>query len=290
MSYTVFLSRQALSVGGSGSNWGLYSESGNGCMLCKFLCGVLMLLMSVSLSANSGPSTPRPEEILVSAAPSLKNVFTEIGTLFEKQSGTRVRFNFAASGLLQKQIEAGAPVDVYASASEKQMEALQARGLILNNTRRDFAGNSLILIVPVKSKLRLRAFNDISRAEVSRLAIGNPKTVPAGQYAREALIHLKLWDKLQPRCVLAENVRQVMDYVVRGEVDAGLVYASDASVASNKISIIAQAPEGSHSSIVYPIAVVRDSKAQTNSRRFIDLTLSKTGQAILKKHGFRGVH
>jgi molybdate transport system substrate-binding protein len=255
----------------------------------KFLCGVLMLIMAVSLSANSGSSTQHQKEIIVSAAPSLKNAFTEIGVLFEKQTGTRVLFNFAASGLLEKQIEAGAPVDVYASASRKQMDSLQTQGMILKETRRDFAGNSLILIVPVDSKLRLRTFADISRTDIARLAIGNPKTVPAGQYAMEALIHLKLWDKLRPRCVLAENVRQVMDYVVRGEVDAGLVYASDASIASGKTTIIGRAPEDSHSSIVYPMAVVRGSETRANSQRFIDLTLSKTGQAILQKYGFRGV-
>lgn len=255
----------------------------------KFFCCVLMLLMAVSLSANSGSSTQGREEIIVSAAPSLKNAFREIAALFEKQTGTRVLFNFAASGLLEKQIETGAPVDVYASASKKQMDSLQAKGMILTETRRNFAGNSLILIAPFDSKLRLRTFADISRTDIARLAIGNPKTVPAGQYAMETLIYLKLWGKLQSRCVLAENVRQVMDYVVRGEADAGLVYASDASIASSKITIIGRAPEDSHSLIVYPIAVVRGSEARANSQRFIDLTLSKTGQAILQKYGFRGV-
>lgn len=250
-----------------------------------------MLLASVLFSANTAVSTSTQNrgEILVSAAPSLKNAFTEIGSIFEKQTKAHVRFNFASSGLLQKQIEAGAPVDVYASASEKQMDALQAKKLILTETRRNFAGNSLILIVPVDSLLGLRAFKDMSHTSMHRLAIGNPKTVPAGQYARETLIHLKLWDQLQARCVLAENVRQVLDYVVRGEVDAGLVYASDASIASNKITVVARAPEGSHSSIVYPIAVVRESAAPALSRRFIDLTIGKTGQAILQKYGFRGV-
>ena len=258
-------------------------------MPSRFLCRTLTIFLCISFSANTAVSTQRQTEILVSAAPSLKNAFSEIGGVFERQTQTRVRFNFAASGLLQKQIEAGAPVDVYASASEKQMDALQTRRLILTETRRNFAGNRLILIVPVDSKLGLHTFMDVSRATIDRLAIGNPKTVPAGQYARETLVHFKLWDQLQTKCVLAENVRQVMDYVVRGEVDAGLVYASDASIAADKITIVAEAPEGSHSSIVYPIAVVRESAAPALSRRFIDLTLSKTGQAILKKYGFRGV-
>jgi molybdate transport system substrate-binding protein len=244
--------------------------------------------MAISGSAQTGIPSPAGEEILVSAAISLKNAFEEIGSLYKKKTGIRVRFNMGASGLLQKQIETGAPVDVFASASDKQMDALQSQALILSETRRPLARNTLVLITPSDSKLGIHSFTDLSRPGITKLAIGNPKTVHAGQYAEEALRYLKIWDTLQSRIVYGENVRQVMDYVIRGEVDAGLVYASDTSIAPGKISVAARAPKESISAIVYPIAVVKGSGNLQASRHFIDLTLSSAGQAILKKYGFLG--
>jgi molybdate transport system substrate-binding protein len=199
-----------------------------------------------------------------------------------------VRFNLGASGLLQKQIETGAPVDVFASAGTSQMDALQVQGLILAETRRNFARNVLVLAVPAQSRLPIHSLADLARPEVKRVAIGNPKTVPAGQYAREALRSLKLWDKLQPRLVMAENVRQVLDYVVRGETEAGIVYASDVWAAHEQIVVAACAPEQSHSPILYPVAIVKETSKRSNAQRFVDLTLSAEGQAILGKYGFLG--
>jgi molybdate transport system substrate-binding protein len=253
-----------------------------------FARALLLFIISGFSAISSSVSAQTSREILVSAAISLKNAFEEIGTAYEKQTGVRVRFNFGASGLLQQQIEAGAPVDIFASASDKQMDALQSQGLILSETRRPFAHNTLVLITPSDSKLRLRSFTDLSKPGITKLAIGSPKTVPAGQYAEEALRNLKLWDGLQSRVVFGENVRQVMDYTARGEVDAGLVYASDSLTAQKKISIAAKAPKGSHSPIVYSIAVIRGTGNVPASRRFIELALSSAGQAILKKHGFLG--
>jgi molybdate transport system substrate-binding protein len=246
----------------------------------------MLCLAAVLYSADFHASSPRDSEILVSAAVSLKNAFEEIGSMFEKQTGIGVKFNLGASGLLQKQIETGAPVDIFASAGEKQMDALQALGLIFPETRRNFARNTLVLIVPARSQSTLHSFADLARPEVARIAIGSPKTVPAGKYAQEALANLKVWDMLQPRLVLAENVRQVLDYVVRGEVEAGFVYASDVSAAHGQAAVAAYAPEGSHDPILYPIAVVRETAHRGQARRFIDLALSRAGQAILAKYGF----
>jgi molybdate transport system substrate-binding protein len=257
-------------------------------MLRKSVSAAMVVLAMALLFARSGYCESKSGEILVSAAVSLKNAFAEIGALYEKRTGVTVRFNLAASGLLQKQIESGAPVDVFASAGEKQMDALQSQGLILAATRRNFARNALVLVVPPQSNQRIRSFADLGRPEAARIAIGNPKTVPAGQYAREALTRLKLWDQLQTRLALAENVRQVLDYVVRGEADAGLVYASDVAAARGEAAIAAYAPKDSHSPILYPIAVVKDSKRPGDAQRFIDLTLRPEGQAILKKYGFAG--
>jgi molybdate transport system substrate-binding protein len=254
--------------------------------MLRCLAASALVFGLVFSSSRTCVSAPKGREILVSAAISLKNAFEEIGALFEKQTGVRVNFNLGASGLLQRQIETGAPVDIFASAGEKQMDELQSRGFILAKTRRNFARNTLVLIIPTRSPVPIHSFADLAHPRVGKVAIGNPKTVPAGQYARDALIHLKIWDGLQSRLVLAENVRQVLDYVVRGEVDAGLVYASDVPAAHGEAVVAARAPDGSHSPILYPIAVVKGTISRSDAQRFIDLTRSRAGQAVLSKHGF----
>jgi molybdate transport system substrate-binding protein len=246
----------------------------------------LPLLIGLASSMNACRPAPNSREIIVSAAISLKNAFEELGSLYEKQTGVRVRFNLGASGLLQRQIETGAPVDVFASAGERQMDELQAGGLILAETRRNFARNALVLIIPEGAQLPIRSCADLARPEVTRVAIGNPKTVPGGQYAREALINLKLWDRIQSRLVLAENVRQVLDYVSRGEVEAGIAYASDVAATHGKTIIAADIPKDSHSPILYPVAILKQTRDRGNARRFVDLTLSSSGQTILRKYGF----
>ncbi len=229
---------------------------------------------------------PREREILVSTAISLKDAFEELGELYERQSGVAVRLNLGSSGVLQKQIEGGAPADVFASAGMRQMDVLESAGLIAPGTRRTFARNRLVVVLPSGSPLELESFEGLAGPEWARLAIGNPQTVPAGQYAAEALEHLRIWDRLQARLVPAGNVRQVLDYVVRGEVDAGFVYASDVPSSRGKAVIAAAAPEGSHAPILYPIAQVRDAASPGEARAFIDLVAGGSGQAILERHGF----
>jgi molybdate transport system substrate-binding protein len=258
-------------------------------MFRKLIAAAVLIIGAIVASATSGICGSESNEILVSAAISLKGAFEEIGATFEKQTGIKVRFNLGASGLLQKQIETGAPVDVFASAGEKQMDDLQSHGLILANTRRNFARNSLVLVVPNQSRISIHSFQELARPEITRVAIGNPKTVPAGQYAQEALTNLKLWDKLQSKLVLAENVRQVLDYVARMEAEAGIVYASDLSAAPEATKIAARAPDSSHSPILYPVAIVKDTKARNDAQRFIDLVLSDEGRKVLIKHGFLSV-
>lgn len=251
---------------------------------------IVALVIAASFAWTGGClASQKGGEILVSAAISLKNAFEEIGSVYQKQTGIRVRFNLGASGLLQKQIEAGAPVDVFASAGEAQMDALQSEGLILPETRRDFVRNRLVLIVPAHSRIPIGSFADLARPEVGRVAIGNPKTVPAGQYAEQTLRHLKLWNALQPRLVLAENARQVLDYVTRGEVDAGVVYSSDIAAVGEKARIAADAPKQSHAPILYPIAVIKETANRVRAQSFVDIVLSKAGQAILRKYGFSGL-
>jgi molybdate transport system substrate-binding protein len=250
----------------------------------KGVLAAALILAEVCLAAQ------KREELLVSAAISLKNAFEEIGSIHKKQTGIQVHFNFGSSGLLQQQIDAGAPVDIFASAGEKQMDDLQTKGFVIAETRRNFTRNDLVLVVPAHSKVSIRSFRDLTKREVMRLAIGSPKTVPAGQYAQDTLKNLGLWDAVQSRLVQAENVRQVLDYVSRGEADAGFVYASDLVGMHKDVIIAAHAPEGSHAPILYPIAVVKDAGNRKGAQSFIDLALSKTGQAILKKYGFLGLH
>ncbi len=207
------------------------------------------------------------EELTVSAAISLKNAFEEIGRQFEKSHpGVKVLFNFGASGDLARQIEAGAPVDVFASAALKDMDDLDRQGLIRPGSKTNFAGNTLVLIVPNRSPIPVKSFQDLRDERIQRIAIGNPKTVPAGRYAQEVLTRLQLWEVLKNKLILAENVRQVLDYVARGEVDAGLVYSTDARTRANEIKIISTAPEESHQPILYPIGIIRGTKKETLSR------------------------
>jgi molybdate transport system substrate-binding protein len=243
-----------------------------------------LLVFAVGLTSASAASK---RELLVSAAISLREPLQEIGARFEQQHPeATVVFNWGASGALQQQIEQGAPVDVYVSAALKQMDALEAKGLLLNETRHTLTVNVVVLIIPAALRFDLVSFKDLTKPEVKLIAIGNPRTVPAGEYARAILTSLGLWDSLQPRLVLTQNVRQALAYVARGEVDAALVYATDAQSAGGTVQVTAIAPEGSYPPVLYPIAVIKASPQPALARAFVDLALSKVGQQILKAHGF----
>ena len=208
----------------------------------------------------------------------------------ESRQGTKCIFNFGASGDLAKQIIGGAPVDVFASAAQKDMDDVDKQGLIVTATRADFAANSVVLIVPAGpagAKTSLRSFEGLSAAAIKKIAVGNPKTVPAGRYAEEVFNSFRILASIKDKLIYAENVRQVLDYVARGEVDAGVVYATDAAVRSKEVTIIAAAPEASHKPVVYPIAVVKGTKSEADAKAFISLVLSPEGKEILQKYGFR---
>jgi molybdate transport system substrate-binding protein len=254
---------------------------------CKFFIRALFLLIFVTMVLTL---PVQAQEITVSAAISLKDAFTELGKSFEgRQKGTRVQFNFGASGNLVRQILGGAPVDVFASAGLKEMDELERKGLTAPGTRVNFAGNTVVLAIPAASTLRLEAFSDLARKEVKKVAIGNPQTVPAGRYAEQVLRGLQLWDPLKDKLVFAENVRQVLDYAARGEVDAGLVYATDAATRARDLKRVLPAPEGSHQPVVYPIAVVKGTKNEGPARGFIAWVISSEGKRILERYGFKNL-
>jgi molybdate transport system substrate-binding protein len=225
------------------------------------------------------------QELIVSAAASLTNAFPEIGKVFEKQHpGIKIIYNFAASGPLLQQIAQGAPVDVFASADQKTMNQAQEKGLIVPASRKNFVSNRLVLIVPMDSKLTVSGLKDLTGPQVKRVALGNPATVPAGRYTKEALEKAGLWDQLSPKFILAESVRQVLDYVSRGEVDTGFVYSTDAAIAKGKVKVIQTATE--HAPILYPIAVTESTGKEPLAQSFVDFVLSPAAQEIFSKFGF----
>lgn len=226
----------------------------------------------------------RAEELVVSAAASLSNAFREVGAAFEKtHTDAKVTFNFAASGPLLQQIENGAPVDVFGSADQETMDAADRKHLIASSTRRNFASNQLVLVQP-KSGSPLVGLGDLARGSVRRIAIGNPASVPVGRYSREVLQAEGLWNAVHPRLINAESVRQVLDYVSRGEVDAGFVYATDASIARDKLTVVTAIT--TLRPVVYPIAVVAATKRPKLAGAFLTFVLTAEAQAIAQKHGF----
>lgn len=247
-----------------------------------WLTGLLVLFAWLAIA-----SAVSKRELLVSAAISLKEPLQEIGALFQQRHPeATVIFNWGASGVLQQQIEYGAPVDVYVSASSKQMDEFEHKGLLLNETRRTLAANLVVLIRSSARRSSLASFKDLTKSEVTLIAIGNPRTVPAGEYAQRVLTSHGLWDSLQPKLIFTEHVRQALAYVMRGEVEAAMVYATDAQSAGGAVRVVAAAPEGSAPPVLYPIAVVRTSKQRREARAFVDLALSEAGQRILRAHGF----
>ena len=225
------------------------------------------------------------QELTVSAAASLTNAFQEIGQRFEQQHpGTKVIFNFAASGALLQQIAQGAPVDVFASADQKTMNQGQEKDLIVLASRKNFVSNTLVLIVPQDSKVPISCLKSLAKPAVKRVAVGNPATVPAGRYSQEALTQEGLWESLQPKLIMGESVRQVLDYSNRGEVDAGLVYATDAAVAQGKVKTVAEVQ--GHQPIVYPVALVAASQKQALGQEFLNFLSAPESVAILSKYGF----
>jgi molybdate transport system substrate-binding protein len=227
-------------------------------------------------------------EITVSAAISLKNAFEEIGRGFEaKNPDVKVVFNFGGSGDLARQIEAGAPVDVFASASPKDMQDIQNKNLLVPETRAVFAGNSIVIVQPSRSSLKLAGMEDLKNPAVRRIGIGNPQTVPAGRYAAEVLAFFKLNDALKEKLIMGENVRQVLDYVVRGEVDAGIVYKTDALTQPSGVKVFFDVPQAAHSPVVYPAAVIKNTKNPEAAKRFVRFIAGDTAaRQILQKYGF----
>jgi len=248
---------------------------------------VTVLVLAVALAVG-GVTPAAAQELTLSVAISMKEAIETIGRTFTaRQPGVTLRYNFGASGDLQKQIEAGAPIDVFVSAATRQMDELEQKKLILSDTRRAFARNVLVVVTPADSGRDLTAVADLLGARVGRVAIGNPKTVPAGQYAQQSLQAVGMWDRLSPKLVFAENVRQVLEYVARGEVDAGFVYGTDVPTAGPRVREAFRPGEDTYPPVVYPIAVVAASSQGSLARAFVDLVTGADGRAVLERLGFQ---
>jgi molybdate transport system substrate-binding protein len=224
--------------------------------------------------------------ITVLAAISLREAMTDVKRDFEASHDATVEFVFGASGQLASQIETGAPADVFVSAADTQVNKLAEKKLVDPATRTLVAHNMLVLIVPAAAKESITKFEELSSEQVRLLAVGEPKSVPAGMYAKQVLGHLQLEQAVANKLVLGANVKQVLDYVARGEAEAGLVYLTDAMAASKDVKIVAQADPSWHESINYPAVVVSGSKQPALAAEFVAALTSETGRTALNKQGF----
>ena len=225
------------------------------------------------------------EELVVSAAASLTNAFRDIGRDFEAMHpGAKVVFNFAASDVLLAQIAKGAPADVFASADESAMNRAEVGNLLTPGTRRDFATNRLVVVVP-HAAAPIATLAMLGEPRFRRIASGSPQTVPAGRYAKVALERANLWGTLQAKLVFTQNVRQAMDYVARAEADAGFVYATDAAIMPDKVKVALDV--ATTTPVRYPIAVVRDSRQSALAAAFVLYVAGAGGQQVLARYGFR---
>jgi molybdate transport system substrate-binding protein len=242
----------------------------------------LAILLTMACHQDPTPKSP----ILVAAAASLQASLQEITAQYAIiHPQRRVNYNFAASGALQQQIERGAPVDVFISAANAQMNALQAQGLLLTGTRTNLLTNQLVLIAPKGSPLAITSFSQLVQPAVRRIAIGETRTVPAGQYAAQMLTKLGIFDRLKSKFVLGNNVRSVLTAVETGNADAGIVYFTDAQ-SSGQISIVATADPTLHDPITYPIAILKSSQDPDRSQQYLEFLKTNSATAIFKKYGF----
>ena len=245
-----------------------------------------VVLVALLLLAAVSPA--QAQDVTLSVAISMKDAVEDLGRGFmASRPGVTLRYNFGSSGELQKQIEGGAPVDLFISAAERQMDELVKKNLVVSQSRRIFARNVLTVIKPADSKVDITKPGDLLDARVTKIVIGNPKTVPAGQYAEESLKALGIWDRLQPKLVFSENVRQALDYVTRGEVEAGFVYTTDAATRAQQAKEAFRPAEDTYRPVLYPVAVVTGAKQAALAQAFLDLLVSREGQAALARFGFQ---
>lgn len=237
--------------------------------------GAIALLLSACVA--------RAAEVTVFAAASLTDCLQKIATNYEKQTGNKVVFNFAASSTLDRQIEEGAPADIFFSADEARMDELQKRGLILEGTRRSKLSNSLVIVIAADSTLPVHSAADLAGAQIQRIALADPQLVPAGIYSHEYLEKLGIWQKIQPKVVPTENVRAALAAVESGNVEAGMVYKTDAAI-SKRVKVACEIKDGPP--ISYPMAVLKEAKDPKAAKAFLDFLNGNEAASVFERYGF----
>lgn len=251
-------------------------------LLSAALASIFLVL---GLQLANPIQSPASTTLLVSAAASLKDTLEDIQPLYQKRdSNVKLTFNFGASGALLRQIEQGAPADVFIAAAKGQIDTLEQKGALVPGTRSNIANNRLVLIAPKDSKL-VTSFVSLKNSGVKRISVGEPRSVPAGQYAEQVFQNLNLFSELKPKLVYGNNVRQVLATVESGNADAGMVYATDAKI-STQVKVAATAAESSHSPIVYPAAVLKSSKNIDAAKAFVKYLSGSEAKGVLRKYGF----
>ena len=249
---------------------------------------LLAIILVVITGCAPKQNTPEKDvELTISAAASLQDALTEVaGDFSKKNKQIKINYNFGASGALQQQISQGAPVDLFFSAAEDKFDKLVTDGLIEEKNGTDLVRNELVLVAPKESTKGIQAFEDLTKAD--KLSIGTPESVPAGAYGKEVLEKLKLWSALEGKIVYAKDVRQVLTYVETGNVDAGIVYKTDA-LTSDKVEIVATAAEDTHTPIVYPVGIVKASSHHKEAMLFYEYLQTKEAMKVFEKYGFKGL-
>lgn len=257
-------------------------------MLKKLAALAAVLLLAAGIAAvleRDAEAAKKKTQIIVSAAASLQDSLDKIAALYEKQHPEiDLVFNYGASGTLQKQIEQGAPVDLFFSAGDKQMAALVNQGLISGH--KELLKNELVLIVPATSKAKITSIAQLTDKMFKRIAVGQPESVPAGQYAQQSLTAAKVWAALQSKLVFAKDVRQVLSYVETGNADAGFAYKTDA-LTSKKVKIALTAGAQSHKAINYPVGIIKDAEHFSEAKAFYNFVQTKASSDVFTGYGFQ---
>ncbi|OEF95897.1 molybdate ABC transporter substrate-binding protein [Desulfuribacillus alkaliarsenatis] len=246
---------------------------------------LLIGLMLVGCSSNED-STASQQELYLSVAGSLKDAIEEIEIAYVAENpNVNIVINLGPSGQLQQQIEQGAPSDIFISAAQRQMNALEDKGLIDNNSRFDAIKNVLVLVTH-KDNSTVNSIEDLTNSGVRNIGLGSPDSVPAGEYAKQTLEYVGIWEDVESKMVYGQNVRQVLTYVETQNAEAGFVFQSD-TVVSDQVRIVAEAPAGAHEEILYPVAIVQDSKNKEVAADFMEFLKSDTVTEILNTNGFQ---
>ena len=258
--------------------------------IISLLLSILLILSFAGCTNNTAKKESEAPKVslTISAAASLKDAMEDIKKQYSKEkSNVTLNINYGSSGTLQQQIEQGADVDLFMSAAVKQMEALSSKGLLLEDTKVNLLGNTVVLVVKKDSFLKLSSFNDLTADNINKIALGEPKTVPAGQYAEEIFTTLNILDKVKAKAAYGKDVKEVLTWVETSNADAGVVYGTDAK-ASSKVKVVATATKDLYKTpVVYPVSVIKASKHKSEAKALLKYMSGAKGKAIFTKYGFQ---